>query len=431
MQLLRPFLKKKYIAIVLILVVAFFVWQNFFAKKSQPQYETATVEKGTLVVSLAESGQVSVSNRVGITTSASGVVNNVYIKNGDVVTAGEKIADITLDQAGQQRQAQAFASYMLAKSTFDSANATLYSLQSTMFAKWKTYTDIAENSTYQNSDGSPNTSNRTLTPFSTVQDDWFAAESNYKNQQGVIAQAQASLNNTWLAYQAASSTITAPTAGTVSDIVIAPGMQIGSSGSTSTTTTAGTSTTQVIASIKNEGKPSISVNLSEADATKVRSDQKASVTFDALPNKTFTGKVLGINTTGVVSSGVTSYPAIIQLDLPNESILPNMSANANIIISIDNNVLLVPSAAVSGTSGQSTARVLKDGVLTVVPIEIGNSSDTQTEILSGLSEGDNVVTGVATTQQSGASSASPFSTNLRLGGGGGFGGRAGGGGAGR
>ena len=68
---------------------------------------------------------------------------------------------------------------------------------------------------------------------------------------------------------------------------------------------------------------------------------------------------MGINTTGAVTSGVTTYPAVIQLDDTNADILPNMSATANIITKVDDNVLLVPSAAVQTVGTTSTVRVLE------------------------------------------------------------------------
>ncbi len=410
-----------------LLILGFIAWQNFGPKKQQTAYQTAQVEKGTLVSSVSESGSVAVANRLSIMTSASGIVSEIDVKNGDSVTTGQKIAVIFLDQAGQQRQAQAWASYLSAKSTLDSANANLYSLQSTMFAKWKTYTDLAQNSTYQNSDGSANTSNRILTPFTIAQDDWLAAEAQYKNQQNTINQAQAALNSASLSYQATALIITAPSGGILSDLTIAPGTQIGSSNSTSTSSTTSNNSSQFIATIKTEGKPQVSVSLSETDAAKVKAEQKATISFDALPNKTFTGRVLGINTMGIVSSGVTTYPATIELDLPDDSILPNMSATANIILKVKNDVLLVPSGAIQTANGQSTVRVWKNGQVATVDVETGDSSDTQTEVTSGLDEGETVIIG-SVSLQGATSGSSPFSGGLRFGGGG-FGGvRTGGGG---
>ena len=396
--------KKKLIILLVILILVVGGWNIFGPKKATPSYQTATVQKGTIVQSLGESGTVAVANRVSVSTQASGVVTEVDVKNGDTVTAGQTIAKLSLDTQGQQKEAAAWASYLSAKSVLAADQAKLYSLQSTMYTNWNLFYQKATNSTYQNPDGSPITSNRTLPDFTTTQDNWLNAEANYQNQQQVITQDQASLTNAWLSYQQLSNTITSPSSGTMGDINIVPGMQITNTTSTSTNTVS----SQTVASIINPGNPVITVNLSELDAAQVKAGQKATIKFDALPNKTFTGKVLGINTTGTVTSGVTTYPAIIQLDVPDTHILPNMSTTANIIVAVKNDVLEVPTTAVQSTGGQSTVRVLKNGKITVVPVEIGISSDTDTEIVSGLTEGQTVVTGFTATTSSGGSS--PFSS---------------------
>lgn len=398
--------RKIAIGIVVLVLLVFFAQSIFWQKQNKQQYQTVPVERGTLTVSLSESGQVAVTNRTAITTQASGIVDQVNVQNGDTVVAGDTIASVTLDQTGQQKQAQAWASYLSAKSTLDTANANMYSLQSTMFSKWNTYTNLAQNSTYQNTDGSPNTTNRTLPQFTTSQDDWLAAEAAYKNQQGVIAQAQAAVNNAWLSYQATSATITASVAGTVTDITVVKGMQIG--GQSSTT---GSPLLQTVAYTTTAGNPIIIINVSEIDAAQIQSGNRATVTFDALPGKTFTGRVAGINTTGIVNAGVTTYPTIIVLDTNDDHILPNMSATANIITDIKDDVLLVPTAALQTQGGQLTVRVLQNGVVQSVAVETGKSSDTQTEILSGLSEGEHVVVGLTSASTSNnQQNSSPFGT---------------------
>jgi len=71
------------------------------------------------------------------------------------------------------------------------------------------------------------------------------------------------------------------------------------------------------------------------------------------------------------------------------AIYPNMAVDASIITTVKDNIVLVPNAAVQG----STLRVMKNGKLTSVDVTVGLSNDTQTEIVSGVSDGDTVVTG--------------------------------------
>ena len=74
-----------------------------------------------------------------------------------------------------------------------------------------------------------------------------------------------------------------------------------------------------------------------------------------------------------------------------------MTATANIITKVDDNVLLVPSAAVQTVGTASTVRILKNGQVSTVSVQIGDTSGSQTVITSGLSEGETVVTSVIST----------------------------------
>jgi multidrug efflux pump subunit AcrA (membrane-fusion protein) len=98
-----------------------------------------------------------------------------------------------------------------------------------------------------------------------------------------------------------------------------------------------------------------------------------------------------------------------------------MSVTATIITNIASDVIIVPTSTVQSLSGQSYVKILKDGKVTNVDVETGNTSDTQTEIVSGVTQGDVVIFGTVTPNSTGSTS-SPFSS-------GGFGGiRAAGGG---
>lgn len=379
--------------LILILIIGgacVFGYTRLTAQKTdKPQYLTATAEKGTIVVSVTGSGQVSTANSAFITTQATGVVSEVLAQDGDEVKAGDVIAKIDPDLIGKQNEAQALASYQNAKNSLESAKATMYSLQSTMFGEWKSYYDLATNSTYQNTDGTPNNDNRALADFHISQDDWLAAEAKYKNQQNVVAQAQTSLNSAWLSYQHASPVIYAPITGTVTGLSLQVGSVISGSSSTS-----GTTNSTRIASIKTKAPPTITINLTEIDVPKIKIGNKATITFDALSDKTFTGKVISIDTVGSVSSGVTTYPTVIRLDTNPETILGNMAASATIITQTKSDTLLVPTTSVTSQDGETSVRVLRNGMLTEVPVTVGLSSDEQTEILSGLSAGDTVVTSI-------------------------------------
>ena len=398
--------KKKTVMLFSVLVIILVGWKVFGSKSAKIQYQTSQVERGTLINTVSASGNISTVGNISILTQATGTIKNVYVKNGDSVVQGQKIAEITLDQNSSQKSTSAYASYLSAKNSLSSVQSSLYSLDSSMWAAQRVFMNDAVARGLLKDDPT----------YIQENDNWQAAQAKYISQQDVIAQAQASLSNAWITYQQLSSNITAPASGKINNLNIAPGLVIASQTTSSTTSTSlqslGTITTANIF-------PQASANLSEVDVTKVKQGQKVMITLDALPDLTFTGKVLVINTNGQTSSNVTTYPVTIEFDSSNEKIYPNMGVNAEIIIDIKTDVLLVPSAVIQTSSGQSTVQILKNGKLSQVSVEIGNSNDTQTEIVSGLNEGDTVVTNIitsATTTSRTGTSISPFSS---FGGGGG------------
>lgn len=406
------------IGLVIIVMVGLFFWERSASNSKKPTYQTAKVEKGTIVSSLSASGQIASAGNMPVTSQTSGIVKKIFVKNGDIVTTGQNLFEFTPDQQSLQRQSAAWSSYLQAKSSVNVANQTLYSLQSDMFTKWKSYMDAAQSTSYQNPDGSPKAGERQLPQFMSTNDDWLNTEAKYKNQQDVISQAQAGLTSAWNAYQAVSPIVTAPIAGRVDDITLVLGMVISPQ-----LNSQGNSTAQRLATVKTDSTPIASFNLPEVDVVKVKSGQKVTITLDALPGKTYTGKLIGVDRTGVVSSGVTNYPTTVQFDTQVPDVLSNMSATANIIIDSKSDVLTVPASAVQTTNGQSIVSIMENGKVIQKTVELGLSSESQIEIVSGLFEGEDVVTGTSVVGGQGAAS-SPFSAF----GGRGFGGFGGGGG---
>lgn len=379
----------------------------FGTKKATIQYQTGTVEKGTLVIAITGSGTVSSANNTNITTQATGVVSKLYVKDGDKVKSGDKIMEIDLDLDGKQTESQALSSYQSAKNNYDSAQANMYSMQSAMFTNWDTFMKIAQNGTYQYEDGSPNNINRSLPEFHIANDNWLAAEAKYKIQQNVVYQTQTSLSSAWSAYQRASSTVYAPISGTVSGLALQLGSVINSNASSQNSNVSNTK----IANVKTDATPIVTINLSEIDVPKVVIGDKATIILDAYPDKTFTGKVVSIDTVGSITSGVSTYPTVIKLDTDTTTILPNMAVSASIITARKNEVLIVPSSSVQqNQDGTRYVQIMKNGKVSDINIEVGLSSDTQTEIISGLSEGDTIVTATINTATTNTTTTSPFSS---------------------
>jgi RND family efflux transporter MFP subunit len=417
---IRSHLKLTIGLLVVLLVVGTLGFRLFGQKSASPEYQTAQAENGTLITSVSASGLVNAGNSIDITSQATGVVNSVYVEAGDEVTQGQKIADLELDQNSQQKLAASWASYLSAANTLQSDQNNIRAEQASLE---KTLDDIH---LFQYGNGGfANVGSASETETQKMQR--TSAEVALSNAQNSANTAQAQVTSAWLSYQLVSPTVTAPISGTITNLTLTEGLVVsgGTSSSSNSSSDSSNTSSQKLGTITiNQSNIQAVVNLSEVDIPTIQVGQKATLTLDAFANRTFTGKVATIDTNGVTSSGVTTYPVIINIDPTADRIYPNMAVNASIITKVKDNALLIPNSAVQSQNGQTTVRVLTNGQLSSVDITVGDSNDTSTEITSGLIAGQTVVTGAsATASRTGASATSPFGA---FGGGGrGFGGGGG------
>ena len=149
------------------------------------------------------------------------------------------------------------------------------------------------------------------------------------------------------------------------------------------------------------------IPFNEVDVAKIKVGQKTTLTFDAIPDLTISGEVAEIDSVGTVSSGVVNYNVKISFDTQDDRIKPSMSVSAAIITDMAQDVLVVSSSAVKTKNGSSYVEMfdtpLADSVAgvqgslsKVLPrqqtVTVGISDDTSTQIISGLKEGDIIVT---------------------------------------
>lgn len=149
------------------------------------------------------------------------------------------------------------------------------------------------------------------------------------------------------------------------------------------------------------------ITLNEVDVEKVKVGQKAKLTFDAIDGLRVDGTVTTVDLVGTVTSGVVNYNVEISLDTQDDRVKSGMSVTASIITNEKQDILVVPNSAVK-TQGKniyvemfttpltvvkgSTSGTVSNVAPTQKKVEVGISNDTITEIVSGLNEGDQVVT---------------------------------------
>lgn len=379
------------IGVALLLVLIFGIWKIVSGSSSKVIYQSTTVQKGTVVSTISASGKALTTNILAIDTQASGVIKKVYVKDGDKVVAGQTIAEITLDSSGALANAKAYASLVSAR---NGVNSTNNSYRSTQASLANVYDQIKGHD-----------SDETLAQ----KDTRTKAEVSNDNAYDSLKSASANLTSAALSYRLTSRFITAPSGGIVQSVNLVEGMVLTSSTSTTNINS------QRAAVIRGDSFPVVNVSLSEVDVPGVLVGQKVTVTFDSLTDKTFTGVVATVDRVGTISSNVTSYSANIKLDSMSELILPNMAATVDIITATATDVLYVPSASLIVQNGTTMAKTLVNGNEVDVAVEIGISSDSNTVITSGLTEGAKVITGTTSGTSATTTTKSVFST-------GGFGG---------
>ncbi|MFA6535824.1 MAG: HlyD family efflux transporter periplasmic adaptor subunit [Candidatus Paceibacterota bacterium] len=189
----------------------------------------------------------------------------------------------------------------------------------------------------------------------------------------------------------ANYAITAPFAGTVASVNLKKFDTVGTG-------------TAVATLVTNQKIAELSLN--EVDAAKVKVGNKAILTFDAIENLTLTGSVASIDTVGTVSQGVVSYVVKIAFDSQNVQIKSGMTVNASIQTEVKQDVLAVPTSAVKTQNGVSyvqvfatpftdaggTQGVISNAAPEQIEVVTGISDDSKVEIVSGLTEGQQIIT---------------------------------------
>ena len=137
----------------------------------------------------------------------------------------------------------------------------------------------------------------------------------------------------------------------------------------------------------------IEAYVSEIDVERVLPGAQVKLTFDGLPEVVAQGVIATIDPAATIVLGVVNYKVTVALTAPIIGIKPALTADLEILTDSRENVLFVPRKAVSKTADGYTEKVLESNAKISVTqeVQVGLIGDSETEILSGLAEGDQVV----------------------------------------
>lgn len=339
--------------VIVVALAAIFWYERGGEKKTAVRYETVAVERGTLTTSITASGNVVVDQIANVDPTISGTVENLSVKAGDSVKKGDFLFYIKNDQLGVNA-AKARASYEKAIKSMDDAK----------YSKKVAEAEYDKNSKKINKD-----------KVELAEDAIVIAE-------GDVAVARADYANQLA--DANERRVLSPIDGTVSEINIKNGDDLAKISS-------GTSKlTPIIIGDLNTLKVQVEVN--EVDISKIEIDQEVVLKLDAIEGLELSGRVEKIASLGTITQGVVTYDVTIGFDVIDPRIKPQMSVSASIVTSAKQDALLVPSAAIKSEKGKNYVEILKNQSPSRAWVEVGAANDLSTEILSGVSLGELVVT---------------------------------------
>ena len=401
------------IVVIIIVIVALFFWPRLTASAASTtiNLQTATVQRGTLVATVAAAGNVSAPDQANLAFQTSGRVNKVNVQVGDQVKKGDVLMqldttnleyalktaqdNLTIAQADYNSakitNSQNADQVKIAKATLDKAAATLAQAQSA-YDRVATAPNIGmltQSSTLQQASldyqSALATYNSTVAginniPLETAKIKLNSAESSVQQAQDNLAQAK----------------IIAPYDGQIAAVDYKVG-DMASAGST--TSTSSTTTGNPAVTIVNMSSLQVAATLSELDVVKIKDGDTSQLTLDALPGKTYTATVAEIDPVGTVTQGVVNYNVMFTVNHADKSIKPGMTANLTIDVASVKDVLMVPTRAVHVQGNFKTVTVLYKGQEIPVPVQTGLSNDQNIQVTGTLQPGDRVILNQVQTSQ--------------------------------
>lgn len=367
------------VGVVLVIAVAAYLLSGG-KKKEEVNFKTEKVAKVNILNSVTATGSIEPVNEVTVGTQVSGIVSKIYVDYNSVVKKGQVIAE--LDKSNLMSQLNS------AKSQLSQAQASLRSAQSDLdyqkanFNRYKTLYQkgLISANDYESARLSYQTSVQTVAS---------------RKDQVVAAQEEVSRAQTNLSY----ATITSP----IDGIVVNKSVEEGQ------TVNANMSTPDLFTIAQDLTNMQVVADVDEADIGDVKKGERVTFTVDAYPNDTFEGTVTQVRLEATTTNNVVTYEVVISAPNADLKLKPGLTASVVIYTQESNGVLSVPSKALRYTPAKETVGgrkiqdvsnaknkvwTLEGNTLVAHRVNIGITDGTHTQVLSGIKEGQKVITGV-------------------------------------
>ena len=357
--------KKIWLALLALLVIGILIWL-FTGKKEKHTvtFETEKVVTTNIQNSITATGTIEPVTSVTVGTQVSGIVAHLYVDYNSIVRKGQVIAELD--------KTNLISELNTAKANLNSVQSSL-NYQSANFNRYKTLYEKGLVSADE---------------YESAQLQYNQAKEQVKTASESVQRAQTNLGY---------ATITSPIDGVVLSKSVEEGQTVAASFSTPELFTIAQDLTnmQVIADID------------EADIGGVKTGQRVTFTVDAFPDDTFQGSVKQVRQQATTESNVVTYEVVISAPNNSLKLKPGLTANVTIFTLEKNNVLAVPAKALRFTPNAALLtpdQVIEDcqgdfkvwtregNTFKAHKVSTGITNGVLTEILSGVTEGTEVLT---------------------------------------
>lgn len=366
---------KIFLLFVLAVFGAYVAYQSFYvdSDSSQVHYITDPVKRGTIDKSVLASGSVRAIQRTEVGAQVSGKIQKLNAELGQAVKKGQLIAEI--DSEPQQN-------------ALNSAQAEWLAYQTQLNAK-QVALSVAESS-YQRLAKLYTQKSTSLNELDNARNTLALAKANLEESKAKIQLAEIAVNTakTNLSY----TKIIAPIDGVIVSVPVSEGQTVNANQSSPT-----------IVQVADLSQVLIKFEIAEGDIAQVKVDQAVSFNTLAEPNRRYRTEIQSLDPALTkltdnnyveqsANNEAVYYYANAQVANPDQSLRIGMTVQGKITIFEKHNVLLVPNSAIKKRQGKSVVDVLENGKSVERNIEIGISDGQSSEVLSGLNEGEQVIT---------------------------------------
>ena len=382
-------------AIFVVLIVSIVATKATSSSTKIDPTKIATIEQGDLAQSVVATGKVQPITKVEVKSKASGIVKKLMVDAGDRVKAGQVLAELDKEELqaqvrGDEAQLTAAEANLRAaeadveRSKVDAEGVDVPTLQRA-YERAKTMASQGVVSASALDDAQRNYE-MAVNKRDLARAQLTINEAKVKQAQAQVTQYKASLARS--EEQLNYATVVAPIDGEV----LSRDVEVGDA--VSSILVLGSSATLVM-TLGNMKEVYVDGKVDESDIGKVYLGQPARIKVESFKDKTFSGKVTKIAPMGVEKDNVTTFQVRVSIDNSGGELKALMTANAEIILKEDHNVLIIPENAIIYDKDKKAQVEVPDAKgkegKRKVAVTVGISNGAKTELLSGLNKGDKVV----------------------------------------